>query len=78
MILQNIIDRPDWVIGNQSTLVDLSNNVCFDHILANDIRKSMMNMDPSYVINYANEFDIYKTIGDYYNIDRKLFSIGVG
>jgi histidinol-phosphate aminotransferase len=72
-----LIQRPDWTIPKRSTYkIDLSKNVHYDRILDNQLKELMQEI-PNFN-NYPNEYDLYKSISDYYKIDIKKLAIGFG
>lgn len=70
--------RPDWNIDKSSSLIDLSNNVCYDSVLFNQVKGKLNNLDHNDLLNYNNEYELYSLISSYYNFDISNLAIGYG
>lgn len=70
--------RPDWNIDKSSSLIDLSNNVCYDSVLFNQVKDKLNNIDADDLLNYNNEYELYSLISRYYNFDISNLAIGYG
>lgn len=68
--------RPDWtVLRYQKEKLDLSNNICYDRILIEDVRKLF---SKSQFRQYPDEAKIYFSLSRHYEIDAKNIAIGYG
>jgi histidinol-phosphate aminotransferase len=70
--------RTPWNKPNQhSNKLNLSNNVCHDSILIDDVKKLFANLDidPS---QYPDEYKAYRAISDYHNVKIENIAIGHG
>lgn len=76
MLSKKDISRPTWNNKTIQKEVDLSKNVHFDSILNSEVKKIIEN--EKYILNYGNEFDLYKAICDYYKLDINKVAIGYG
>lgn len=71
--------RPDWNIDkSSSSLIDLSNNVCYDSVLFNQVKVKLNSIDHNELLNYNNEYELYRLISSYYNFDISNLAIGYG
>ena len=77
MISKNDISRPDWTLETIDKAIDLSKNVHFDYKLNKEIKK-IFNEKKNFIINYANDYDLYKSISEYYKIPLTKLAIGFG
>jgi len=73
-----MFERVDWTLKKESNnKLDLSNNVCFDSILQNQIAGLFRNKGP--VCNqYADEGVVYDILSEYYGISSRQIAIGLG
>ena len=75
MYIKREIIRPDWKkISNKN--IDLSKNVHHDRILNEKIKSIISNSD--FLINYANDINLYNAICEYYKIKIENVAIGFG
>ena len=70
------IFRPDWTINKKSKPIDLSKNVHYDRILNEKIKNIIKKSD--FLLNYANDYKVYKAISKYYKINIQNLAIGFG
>ena len=70
--------RPDWNINKSSSLIDLSNNVCYDGVLFNRVKDKLNSIDHNELLNYNNEYELYSLISRYYNFGINNLAIGYG
>lgn len=77
MISKNYIERPDWCVELPDKDIDLSKNVHYDHNLNENLKELIRNKQ-KFIINYANDYKLYKAISDYYKIKIKNIAIGFG
>ena len=70
--------RPDWHINKSSSLIDLSNNVCYDSVLFDQVKVKLGDVDHKDILNYNNERELYEIISCYYNFDTNNLAIGYG
>ena len=77
MISRNYIERPDWTLKLPDNDIDLSKNVHYDDIL-NEKLKTLIKEKQKFIINYANDYKLYKSISDYYKIQIDKVAIGFG
>ena len=77
MISKNYIERPDWTLELPDKDIDLSKNVHYDYIL-NEKLKTLIKEKQKFIINYANDYKLYKAISDYYKIQIDKVAIGFG
>lgn len=70
--------RPDWYINKSSSLIDLSNNVCYDSVLFDQVKDKLSDVDHKDILNYNNERELYEIISSYYNFDINNLAIGYG
>ena len=77
MISKNYIERPDWTLELPDKDIDLSKNVHYDDIL-NEKLKTLIKEKQKFIINYANDYKLYKAISDYYKIQIDKVAIGFG
>lgn len=76
MLNKKNIKRPDWKKFIRDKDIDLTKNVHHDKIL-NEKIKSIIN-NSNFILNYANDSKIYKSICQYYKIPIKNISLGFG
>ena len=76
MLKQRKISRPDWTKDIENKNVDLTKNVHHDRILNEKIKKIIFKSD--FLINYANDSNLYGAICNYYGINIKNVAIGFG
>jgi len=76
MLNNREIVRPDWKKITQDKKIDLTKNVHYDKILNDKIKDIIQNSN--FILNYANDSKIYKSISQYYKISVKNISIGFG
>lgn len=72
------IDRPLWYIDYYKDTRDklnLSNNVCYDQILINELN---FNIDFDKIYQYPDAAETYHELSRYYQIDPKTIAIGYG
>jgi histidinol-phosphate/aromatic aminotransferase/cobyric acid decarboxylase-like protein len=70
--------RPDWNSNKESVCIDLSNNVCCDHVLFDKIHSELLGISSKDLLSYANEYCIYQTISNYYGYAIDQLAIGLG
>lgn len=70
-----MIDRPDWKVSDPRLELDLSTNIHYDKILNEKIKQQL---DFDGLHNYPNQYILYKSISDYYNIPLQNLTIGFG
>ena len=70
--------RLNWNIDKSSPLINLSNNVCYDSVLFNQVKGKLSNIDYKDILSYNNEYEIYSIISRYYNFDISNLAIGYG
>ena len=58
--------RPNWTKQIELKEIDLSKNVHHDKILNRKIKEIIYK--GNFILNYANDFKVYKAISKYYNI----------
>ena len=68
--------RPDWTKNKISKEIDLTKNVHHDKILNNKIKKIIYRS--KFILNYPNDFKVYKAISKYYGVNIKNIAIGFG
>ncbi len=80
-----MIKRPDWFVSNSpfGDLLHLNCNVSLDFDLIKQVQKSMEEFNSYNLFQYPDSphnstFNTYKLLSDYYGIDIKRISIGVG
>ena len=71
-----IVDRPDWNIHKDIVKLDLSKNVHYDKILDNECKRLLYSIDN--INSYPNEFVLYKSISNYYQVPINNIAIGFG
>jgi histidinol-phosphate aminotransferase len=76
MLNNREIERPDWKKLIQDKKIDLTKNVHHDKILNNKIKDIIKNSN--FILNYANDSKVYKSISQYYKISVQNISIGFG
>jgi len=76
MINKKNIDRPDWTKIIKNKQIDLTKNVHHDRILNEKIKEIISNTN--FIVNYANDSDLYGAICNYYKIPLKNTAIGFG
>ena len=76
MLNKKDIKRPDWKKIIQEKKIDLTKNVHHDKILNDKIKYIIQNSN--FILNYANDSRIYKSISQYYKIPIENISIGFG
>lgn len=76
MLNNRDIERPDWKKVIQDKKIDLTKNVHHDKILNDKIKDIIQNSN--FILNYANDSKIYKSIAQYYKISVENISIGFG
>lgn len=70
--------RPDWKETRYNDKkINLSNNVCYDHILLNDVSKIIKNTEFN-LRQYPDEVIVYKSISNYHKIPLENIAIGYG
>jgi histidinol-phosphate/aromatic aminotransferase/cobyric acid decarboxylase-like protein len=72
------MQRPNWNSNKQSVCIDLSNNVCRDHVLFDKIHSELSGITAKDLLSYANEYCIYQTISNYYGYAIDQLAIGLG
>ena len=75
MINKNI-DRPDWTKLIKNKKIDLTKNVHHDRLLNDKIKDVIASTD--FLVNYANDYDLYVSICNYYKIPIRGTAIGFG
>jgi len=76
MINKKNIERPDWTKLIKHKKIDLTKNVHHDHILNEKIKEIIANT--GFLVNYANDSDLYIAICNYYKIPIERTAIGFG
>ena len=76
MYIKREIIRPDWKKKISNKNIDLSKNVHHDRILNEKIKSIISNSD--FLINYANDINLYNAICEYYKIKIENVAIGFG
>ena len=76
MLNQKNILRPDWTKILHPKKIDLSKNVHHDRILNEKIKDLISNSD--FLINYANDYTVYKSISNYYKLPVENIAVGFG
>lgn len=76
MLNERNIDRPDWKKIIQDKKIDLTKNVHHDKILNDRIKNIIQNSN--FILNYANDSKVYRSISQYYKISIENISIGFG
>src|SRR6056300_1212425 len=78
MISISRFTRPDWTVKpTEVKNIDLSKNVHFDLKLNNLVKKVIKNKK-KFILNYGNEYNLYKSICKYYNLNINNVAIGYG
>tara|TARA_B100000424_G_scaffold177673_1_gene137302 strand:+ start:11 stop:901 length:891 start_codon:yes stop_codon:yes gene_type:complete len=76
MINKKNIDRPDWTKLIKNKKIDLTKNVHHDRLLNDKIKDVIASTD--FLVNYANDYDLYVSICNYYKIPIRGTAIGFG
>ena len=76
MIIKKNIERPDWTKVVKDKKIDLTKNVHYDRILNEKLKEILFSSD--FLINYANDYNVYNAICSYYKIPLKKTAIGFG
>jgi histidinol-phosphate aminotransferase len=76
MLNKKDIKRPDWKKIIQDKKIDLTKNVHHDKILNDKIKNIIQNSN--FILNYANDSKVYRSISQYYKIPIENISIGFG
>lgn len=72
-----MVDRPLWYLEkNNKFKIDLSKNVHYDKILMLSIENELKQI--SNFNNYPDEYSLYNSISNYYNLSIKEIAIGFG
>jgi|TARA_R110000772_G_scaffold88953_1_gene184441 histidinol-phosphate aminotransferase len=69
-----MIERPDWKTARSIKEIDLAGNVHYDKILIDYIKK----IDIKNIHNYPDQFKLYESLSNYYNISLENLTIGFG
>lgn len=76
-INENII-RPDWTKPKYPTgKIDLSNNVCYDVVLNEQVSNLIKTLDLPFR-QYSDEYPLYVTISKHHSVDMKNLFVGYG
>lgn len=67
-------ERPDWKIQTKRKGIDLSCNVHYDKILNEEVKNLSLNN----IMDYPDQYKIYKCLSDYYKIPLDNLTIGYG
>lgn len=70
------MNRPDWTIPINRKPIDLSRNVHYDNTINNRVNEILAGATS--VLNYPDEFILYKSISDFYKIPITNLAIGFG
>jgi histidinol-phosphate aminotransferase len=76
MIKKENIWRPDWTIETIDKEIDLSKNVHYDRILNDKIKEIIQKK--KFILNYGNDYPIYRAISNYYSLPIEKIAIGYG
>ncbi len=76
MINKRNIERPDWTKLIKNKKIDLTKNVHHDRLLNDKIKNVIASAD--FLVNYANDSDLYVSICNYYKIPIRTTAIGFG
>lgn len=73
-----IINRPVWYTDYYTDLngkLNLSNNVCYDNVLMNEVS---LNIDSSLLFKYPDAANLYSKLAQHHNISPEYINIGYG
>lgn len=78
MLSASRFTRPSWTIKpTEIKNIDLSKNVHFD-LKLNYLVKKVIKNKKKFILNYGNEYNLYKSICKYYNLNINNVAIGYG